>query len=335
MLPADARDLLDEGDEPERERAPAPGSLEARILANAETRAKRPLAPEPWPAELADATAPATTADVVAQIEAARVAIEAAAERAPKRPCVVCGAMVPALTASAVPATFAYRDEVGRPDLGHVCAKCYLRAGHVAQFETALRSVPLTFRWARFDMPELVDRVRPCRRLTLQIGPGAPPPKAGPVVHLPARQETPRLLDADRLVFLGPTGCGKTSLTAALFHKLVDLASDPDVPQRVADRARLARFMHAYELSSDNVKRAKVNPRPTLEEGRGASVLVVDDLGKDGDPFKSKVDEVLHARHACGLPTWITTGLDPAELFARYPSLARRLVERADIFSFF
>jgi hypothetical protein len=320
---------------------PAFASLQARIDREVERRAKMPPAPPRLERETAAGAPGAAELSVVAHIEAARAALEEAARKAPKRPCVGCGALIPALTAASVPATFAARhDEVARPDPGHVCADCYLRREHVAQFALALQSVPLTFRWARFGAPdvgspELKARVRGCRRLTLQVGDGAPEPKVGPVVCIPKEPAGRKLAGAERLLFLGPTGSGKTSLMAALFHELVDLASDPDVPQRVANKARGARFMHAYELSTDNRKRAKVNPRPTLDEGRQASVLVVDDLGKDPDAFKSAVDEVLHARHACGLPTWITTGLDPGELFARYPTLARRLVERADIFSFF
>jgi hypothetical protein len=299
VRPADA--APPEAEAPASERAPGLASLEARIAAEAERRARTPE-PARGPAELAAQVPPppATFADVLAQIEAARRAQEEAAARAPKRPCADCAAPVPALTG-----------------VGDACPDCHVAREHRAQFAAALASVPERYRWARFGHPLMAQRVRPCR--------GVRPGEVGRPLRLD--EEGRALARAERVLLMGPAGFGKTVLACALVHELVELAADPDVPQRVAERARLARFVHAYDLTADEPA--------ALEAARVASVLVVDDLGREADGYRSKVAEVIHRRHAKGRPTWVTTGMRPEELLARYATLERRLFEGAAVYSFF
>jgi hypothetical protein len=72
---------------------------------------------------------------------------------------------------------------------------------------------------------------------------------------------------------------------------------------------------------------------PLVAKALAASLLVVDELGGEDDRHGTAVREVLHERHAENLPTWVTTGVGPREIAARYDGgIARRLFEGAEVF---
>ncbi len=66
-----------------------------------------------------------------------------------------------------------------------------------------------------------------------------------------------------------------------------------------------------------------------------ASVLVLDDLGRDEDIKSNPVPAIIADRHAEKRVTWITTELTPAEIAKRYgDGIARRICENAAVTRF-
>lgn len=109
------------------------------------------------------------------------------------------------------------------------------------------------------------------------------------------------------LVFMGPTGCGKT--TAAVYLVRRHLA--------LRENATSTAFMIARDLAND----------PELQErARRVRLLVLDDLGKEHDP-RNVIFGVLDYRHT-RFPTVVTTGLRADDLDRNQDgALTRRIAE--------
>lgn len=154
------------------------------------------------------------------------------------------------------------------------------------------RTIPPEFGWARLDAPELTRRVDSRRK--------------------PLEQVIKRLLAAHRAVLAGGSGAGKTSLAVACLRQRLDCG---------------ARFVSALELASARIQHAAGDGEAAIVQmAMGARLLVLDDLGEEPHTATSAVRDVIRARHASGLPTWITTGLRSNEIVAKYGDGIRRRV---------
>lgn len=125
---------------------------------------------------------------------------------------------------------------------------------------------------------------------------------------------------AVRCTFVGPAGSGKTSLAAAMFNAWCDVHARAG--------GRLPMFVRAYELARARRNASLGTEAPLIAAALTCPLLVVDELGGDPDVHASAVYEVIHERHASDLATWITTGVGPKELAARYGAgITRRVFE--------
>ncbi|MGH7285641.1 MAG: hypothetical protein ACRELY_29330 [Polyangiaceae bacterium] len=168
-------------------------------------------------------------------------------------------------------------------------------------------SIPTVYRWARFDHPGF--------RLV------------GPNPKLPTRPPT-----AKRVVFLGPAGAGKTTLAVAMLRSLLEelIASRALVGEdNVETLARHCRFAAAHRLG---VARLAAHADPAeIQSAMRAPVLLLDDLGDDAHIGSNPIPNIIAERHAEDRVTWITTGLSPDEIAARYGGgTARRVLDGAE-----
>lgn len=131
-------------------------------------------------------------------------------------------------------------------------------------------------------------------------------------------------LGAPRVVAVGPSGSGKTSLVTAMFIA-ADFVPDINAAPMHVSAYQLARARAVHPLGSGEA--------PLVEAALGAPLLVLDELGGEDAAHASAVKDVLHERHAQERPTWVTTGVTPAEIGARYGGgIARRVFEDAKVF---
>lgn len=156
--------------------------------------------------------------------------------------------------------------------------------------------VPRRFGWASFEAVEL----------RLRIG----------LVQLAQRS-----LDAPRLLLIGKTGIGKTSLACAMLRAWREAhCRNPafvSAPRLVAERARMPLGHGDPEL---------------LAKALRSPLLLLDDLGNEPHTALSPIPEVVAARHDDELPIWVTTNYEPEKLSERYGNhMARRLLEGAKI----
>jgi hypothetical protein len=177
------------------------------------------------------------------------------------------------------------------------------RRAALSAFENAL---PSTYRWARLDSPLLVERVK--------------------LATIPRELPT-----SQSVIFVGPPGVGKTSLSVALLRATLarDLEDAALTTDDDAERfARRYRFAHAHRLGVARISGPAAVAE--LESAIRLPMLLLDDLGADSKVSSSAVPEVIAERHAEQRVTWITTSLEPKEIAQRYGGgIARRILEHA------
>lgn len=177
------------------------------------------------------------------------------------------------------------------------CAPCLAERRVQKAIAGFLRSVPTSYAWASLDAPELAKRVR---------GLAA------------AKAQAPAILGAERVVFIGPTGAGKTSLAVALLRWLL--------PELGGDGL----FVHAFRLADAKSKQRLGEESPTITAATCCRVLLLDDLGNEPKTELSAIPSVVFERHAEAAQTWVTTPFGPEEIARRYgDGVSRRIYERA------
>lgn len=140
-----------------------------------------------------------------------------------------------------------------------------------------------------------------------------------------ARQLAVESLRARAVVARGCAGSGKsTAVTAKAILRTRRAIEAGRLPARIlfvsAIDLGLARFQH----------RLGAGEAELVTDATNADVLILDDLGAEGAREVEVIATVLHARHNSDLATWITTGLGPAEIGARYGGgVERRVYEGA------
>lgn len=135
-----------------------------------------------------------------------------------------------------------------------------------------------------------------------------------------------RAWDARRsLVLLGPTGAGKS--TAAAWALRAFVARGVTAGGEAWRRARGACWAPASDLARARAEhRLGAGDAPLVARAAAASVLVVDDIGQEGDP--AAIRDVLAARYDAGLPTLATSNLRQPALDAHLGAAGlRKLVE--------
>ena len=146
--------------------------------------------------------------------------------------------------------------------------------------------------------------------------------------ELAARVKDPKAIEraaaacSDRtwsVTVVGPAGIGKTSLAVAVAKRLVHRRNEAGM------------FVDARELAFARAHSELGAEAQLVTEAIAAGVLVLDDLGLDGEVHNSPIVDVVRARHMEGAPTITTTTLTPAQAAAKYgDGVARRLFERID-----
>ena len=160
------------------------------------------------------------------------------------------------------------------------------------------RTIPESYRWARFSAPELRDRI--------------------PAPAIARAQDAWR---DDRVCLMGAARAGKTSLAVAMARR------------RVSESARTGVFVHAYKLGVARILHPAGRGEPELVElAMRTPLLLLDDLGGERDHATSAIPDVLVERHAEGRPTWVTTGLTREQLVKRYgQGIVARVFERGTL----
>lgn len=196
-----------------------------------------------------------------------------------------------------------------------VCTKCLLetvRARRESYLAEARASIPTVFRGLRLDGDELPRRVT----------------SASPELLAAALEYTA----SARVVLLGPSGAGKTSIGCAMLNALIDRGAALDCTPTAFRTAQGARFVDALELRTAVAewKLGQGTP-PEVEEAHAATVLLLDDVGKELElKTANPIPEIVRYRHARGLPTWVTTSLDETKMTISYDQAhMRRIFEGA------
>src|SRR5262249_19077871 len=116
-------------------------------------------------------------------------------------------------------------------------------------------------------------------------------------------------LDDGSLVFLGPTGIGKTAAMVAMARRILDYARDHELPPDKLDRASRLQLIR----TSDIIRAKRNHPlgqgdAPLLQAAYEADILMLDDLGREpvGD---TTIYDIIDSRYWARQPTVVSTNL--------------------------
>lgn len=160
----------------------------------------------------------------------------------------------------------------------------------------ALATIPKRFGWAQVGHADLARRVQ---------------------TREPLADVVKRVLGASRVIFVGPSGAGKTSLACACLR----------------ERVPHGLYMTAFRLGVARSQASLGQGEPAeVERAMTAPLLMLDELGGEAKTATNAVRDVLFARHDADLPTWITTGFTGKQIAETYGDGAlRRIIEDAYI----
>jgi DNA replication protein DnaC len=181
---------------------------------------------------------------------------------------------------------------------GRLCDVCGAARAEAARIAEAMDSIPDMFRWATFASPDLVSRVTNPRAIA----------------------QSRSLRDFGRVVFVGPTGTGKTSLAIATLRDRVE--NTPGARCFFISAWQLGRALAQLDESeSGEVVRALKCP-----------LLVLDDVGSERHLPSNPVPDIIAERHQSNRATWVTTWMNGAQVADRYGGgIARRIFEQTAI----
>lgn len=189
----------------------------------------------------------------------------------------------------------------------------------VLDLSPMLASVPSEYAWARFDAPELFERVGLDDKATHQ--------RIHPEQHIDAaRAAVEEILTGGRntVVLAGIAGAGKTSLAVAMGTELVE-----------RDPSRTFLFIDAYEFQRAAEPKqfgGALVENPLLANARDVGVLIIDEAGVEKIPRdkQSIVAETIHHRHKGSLVTILTTPKSAPFLKSVYgDGIFRRIADKA------
>lgn len=176
------------------------------------------------------------------------------------------------------------------------------RARREAKERLAASGMPGRYLWSAFSAPELAARVRnPNALRAAEVWASAP--------------------KLDRVVLMGSTGVGKTSLACAILRHLI---VERGMRGTFADDLQLATARKNVRLGSE----AELISRATLDD-----CVLVDDLGQaPGTDHTGGAAYVIFERHAHMRTTLITTFCEPRQIADRFGAgIARRVFEGATV----
>lgn len=131
--------------------------------------------------------------------------------------------------------------------------------------------------------------------------------------------------DAGTRLWLGVTGCGKSSAAAWLFRRLVYVGVTGG-GAGWESAARMAWFKATELASARREHPLGQGEAPEVREAISASLLFLDDLGWERDT--SAVCDIIAERYEHGLPTIATSGKTRDELSAYYgAAVIRKLLQ--------
>jgi DNA replication protein DnaC len=205
-------------------------------------------------------------------------------------------------------------EDIGRNvSLCDPCVLPHRREERARLLKPARDTIDNDYRWARFGAPALEARV---------------------VAKAHVLDAARKLLSEGQTVItiVGGTGVGKTSLACAILAEEIEAGMNLHCAGDVLKRAIGARFFHAYDLSVARAEhRLGGGEPPKVVEAKRASVVVIDELGRD-ERKTSDVAEVIRRRLAASMPTIITTWQTQEEVKNSYDGgIARRLFQRATL----
>lgn len=219
-------------------------------------------------------------------IEDARAASMALGGPPAAGPCLACGGSIDLTDA----------ETYGTPRR-RTCRPCLRARSEERRRRELAATIPPRYDWAALGVHELGMRV-----------------KGG----VPGADRVEEILRAERVVFVGKAGSGKTSLAVALLRE-------------AARRGAEAMFVSAYRLATARARHRLGHGEPALiEAALAAGVLLVDDVGNERNTELSDVRATIFERHDFERTIWVTTAMSSAELSTMYGGgFVRRLTERA------
>jgi DNA replication protein DnaC len=226
-----------------------------------------------------------TLGAVLERVQREQAAAEEHARTCTDRPCERCGRYLCRRCGAAVD---------GRKS----CDACDLAAHHEALLEPTRTSIPPHFRWAyQVPLAQLQARVQAAPELVRRGLEN--PPSSG-------------------LLFLGPTGSGKTSLAVAMLDAWVRAAPGERTGALFVEATWLSRARARHRLGADEA--------PLVRAAMTCPLLVLDDLGSEREDRDGCITDVVWTRTNNDLPLWVTSGLASEEqtLEAFAAAIARR-----------
>ena len=171
--------------------------------------------------------------------------------------------------------------------------------------------------WCVFDEPLFVERTRFAR----------------PIVEAARRWSRA----VGNLVALGPTGIGKTVAIIALAQRLRHVAAT-DLNVSFADWTFVRDLL--FVTAIDLVRARRMHPlgkgeAPLVDSAKKASLLLLDDLGSEGQDTENLFFEVVDYRYRRRTPTVVTSSMTARELGVRYRTVLRRLSDLGEVIEHF